>query len=407
MSRTLWHAERRIPVPAGDSFFSRGHWATQRALCRPSQSRPVWVPDSRPGVVSISRVRPPARDTRRAGRAAALRVTGPGPAALRSWRLLVGLTAGLAILAAAALYHPSVIVLSPGPALDVVGDIEITGVKTRRPSGRYLLTSVRILRPTAMSALVAALDPSQDVVARSSVVPEGVDPDRFLRDEAETFRQSRLMAAAAAVRAMEMNVTLHGTGAVVRGTVAGTPAARVLRYDDVIVAIGGRRVRFASDVLGLVAARPAGTMLTMTLDRGGLPMTVRVRSAWLGRVAGIGALLDTRAFSADFPFEIRFRGQEVAGPSAGLVYGLAILDMLDPADIAATRSIAATGTLDQDGTVGPVGGVTHKAAGAAAERADVFLVPGERLDEARAPGLRVEGVETLSGALKTLRVSSL
>src|SRR5262249_56831511 len=67
--------------------------------------------------------------------------------------------------------------------------------------------------------------------------------------------------------------------------------------------------------------------------------------------------------------------------------------------------IAATGELDLDGSVAPIGGVKQKTFGARAAGVDVFLVPaGENAAEARkyAGGLRIIPVESFQQALRAL-----
>jgi PDZ domain-containing protein len=65
----------------------------------------------------------------------------------------------------------------------------------------------------------------------------------------------------------------------------------------------------------------------------------------------------------------------------------------------------ATGELDLDGKVLPIGGVTQKAIGAREAGADVFLVPDANFEEARdaVDGLRVVPVSTFAEALEVLR----
>ena len=68
-------------------------------------------------------------------------------------------------------------------------------------------------------------------------------------------------------------------------------------------------------------------------------------------------------------------------------------------------TIAATGTMAPDGTVGDVGGVEQKAVAVSRARASVFLVPGNEGPAARktaAAGLRVVPVTTLDQALRLL-----
>ncbi|MFD5318003.1 S16 family serine protease [Streptomyces sp. NPDC127098] len=100
----------------------------------------------------------------------------------------------------------------------------------------------------------------------------------------------------------------------------------------------------------------------------------------------------------------------IGGPSAGLLFSLGIVDVLRGdgrgGDLTGGRVIAGTGTIEADGTVGPVGGVPLKTRAAARDGADVFLVPRDECSDAQADlpeGLRLIPVTTLSGAVDDLR----
>jgi PDZ domain-containing secreted protein/Zn-dependent protease len=320
----------------------------------------------------------------------------------------VWVVVGVLMLAAAAfLFHPPVAVIRPGVAVDVSRDITITGVPVSKPTGRYLLTAVRLDQPSAIGVLYALVRRDADVLPLSAVIPRGVDERQYLRRQRALFRESRTVAAAAGARAAGLPVTLTGTGATVTGVVEGSPADAALDRGDVIIAIDGRPVMLASEIGGAIGGRPAGTAFRLTIERDGKTREVSVRSAHLPRtpegVARIGILLETRGLDVKLPFEVKFRNRDVAGPSAGLAYALAIADILDGADLAKGRTVAVTGTIDVDGRVGEVGGVREKAAAARAKGAKLFIVPQAEVDEARGVPLDVRGVSTISDALGVLR----
>lgn len=97
---------------------------------------------------------------------------------------------------------------------------------------------------------------------------------------------------------------------------------------------------------------------------------------------------------------------QVLGPSAGLMLALAYLDALTPGDLTAGRVVVGTGTLELDGTVGPVGGAGLKATGAAAAGADVFLVPvpdrRDAVEAAAGTGMQVVAVGSVDDAVRYL-----
>lgn len=104
---------------------------------------------------------------------------------------------------------------------------------------------------------------------------------------------------------------------------------------------------------------------------------------------------------------VSFDTGNVGGPSAGLAFALAVVDLLTEGDLTGGLKVATTGifgshSLDE---VNSVGGVPQKTAAVRNSGYDVFLVPVNDYDEAISSAgdeLRVEKVTTLRDALATL-----
>ena len=312
----------------------------------------------------------------------------------------------LMALAAFSFYQPPLAVVSPAPAIDITDDITITGVDAQQPNGKYMLLAVSLGQTNTLGTLLAVIDPTKDVIPLSAVVPEGISAPEFDRQQSNLFAESQLLAAAAAAEAAGLDVTLQGTGARVLDLVPGSPASRMLRRGDVVVAVDGAPVALASDLRGLISTRSPGTRFNLSLERRGEQVDVEVSSArldaQLGAPPGIGVLVETRDFDVDLPFEIEFEDLDVGGPSAGLAYALAIADMLDPEDFAEGREVAASGTIQADGRVGPVGGLNQKVEAAEEAGADILLVPQDEVGSVRSPDVKLHGVDTLQEAISVL-----
>ncbi|MEU6390711.1 S16 family serine protease [Streptomyces sp. NPDC046939] len=107
--------------------------------------------------------------------------------------------------------------------------------------------------------------------------------------------------------------------------------------------------------------------------------------------------------------KVRLQLGDVGGPSAGLLFSLGIIDLLDGdgsgADLTGGKSIAGTGTIDGDGKVGAVGGVSLKVQAADRDGATVFLVPKAECGDAKASApdsMRLIPVSTLKGTVAAL-----
>jgi PDZ domain-containing protein len=87
------------------------------------------------------------------------------------------------------------------------------------------------------------------------------------------------------------------------------------------------------------------------------------------------------------------------------MFTLTVYNMVTPQDLTGGRVIAGTGTINPDGTVGPIGGVQQKVAGAEFAGAEYFLSPPENFDDARAVARRIKVVEVASAteAIQFLR----
>ena len=112
---------------------------------------------------------------------------------------------------------------------------------------------------------------------------------------------------------------------------------------------------------------------------------------------------------SDKNVKVTLKLADVGGPSAGLLFTLGIIDKLDGdgsgGDLTGGRTVAGTGTITADGTVGAVGGVALKTQAARRDGATVFLVPKAECGDAKSElpkGLRLVPVKTLQGAVDAL-----
>ena len=214
------------------------------------------------------------------------------------------------------------------------------------------------------------------------------------------------MAAAVALRALGYKVTARPTGVLIEDVARDAPAAGKLFPTDVIVSVDGRRVRTTKDLRTILRSRPAGTAFRIVVQRGGALTKVSVKTIADPRQAGrpILGIFPGQAASVRLPVHVRIDAGDVGGPSAGLAFALDILEQLGR-DVDHGHRIAATGEIELDGTVAPIGGVEQKTIGVRRAGIHVFLVPaGENAAEARryAHGVRIVPVQNFQQALRAL-----
>jgi PDZ domain-containing protein len=280
--------------------------------------------------------------------------------------------------------------------------VQVNGHATYPPTGKVYYVTVAVReRVNPYEAVAGWLDPSVDVIPETQVRGT-IPPDQYQRENVEAMADSKTTAEVLALR--QVGITDLGAGAEVVDVTAGLPAAAVLKPNDVIVAVNGKAVTTSSDAVTDIQAHAPGDHLAMQIRRDdGPPTDVE---AVLGQGDPGKPLLGVRLTTKiKLPFDIKIDSGNIVGPSAGLAYGLELLDLLTPGELTGGSSVAATGELLTDGTVGPIGGIAQKTVTVRRAGAKVFLVPKENEAEARAHAgskLQIRGVSSFDDALKAL-----
>ena len=313
-----------------------------------------------------------------------------------------------AIVAWAAFVVPlPVVEYVPGTPTSIPTLIELDGIETYELDGDVKLLTVLLRQQPTMPALGAVLSRDRSLVRYDEVYPPGTDRSEVLRLERERFARQFDIAVAVGAAAAGVETELV-TEVVVVQVLPGSPASGNLAPGDVVIAVDGEPLASAEQLQAISRTGQEGDELTLTVRHAGEQRQVTLSLATFGGVTEprLGVAIQTAVDEARLPFEVSLReGTRIGGPSAGLMTAVTVYDLLTPDDLLRGRLIAGTGSLDADGRVGPVGGIPAKLRAAAAEEAELVLVPAVQLDLAldSAPdGLVVVGVDHLDEALELL-----
>jgi PDZ domain-containing protein len=297
------------------------------------------------------------------------------------------------------------VALVPGPTFNTLGSsggkqlITITGRTTYPSNGQLrMLTVGEIQDLTVWDVVKGWLSSDTAVVPRETVVPVGETQQQVDEQNTDDFKQSQSSAITAALRYEGYPVEV-----VIDSVMAGDPAVGHLQDGDIVNSVDGTKLLSSMDLANAVQSKPVGTRLTFDYTRDGKPGTTEITTAKGsdGRPQ-IGVTTTQRQPGAP---TIKFQLDNVGGPSAGLMFTLGIIDKLEPADITGGRIIAGTGTIDDDGTVGEIGGIQEKMIGAYDSGARFFLAPTGNCAEALqkpVKGLKLIKVNNLTDALTAL-----
>ncbi len=348
----------------------------------------------------------------------------------RIWPAIFGVAVAAALVAALVAAHVSInyYVLTPGDATPVAQFIEVPAADNHPLTGKILLTDVYLTQLNALNYLqYRFFDSDSEVVSGQQLLGPTPDESQYLAQGYLEMAQAQSFATAAALRRLGYTVTSTNAGALIFGIEPGSPAAKTLKVAQVITSVNGTATPTDCALVDALHGLQPGTTIPLAVEESSIndvgdfvPGPTVTKSITLapppkglvdtgcGRPTKPTALLGIDPQTQqdwDFPVKVTVHTQDIGGPSAGLAMTLGIIDKLSSGRLTGNRIVAATGTIDQYGNVGDVGGVAEKTIAVERAGATVFFVPSVELKTAESkatPQLHVYAVSSLNQVLRIL-----
>lgn len=307
----------------------------------------------------------------------------------RGW-VVAALTALVVLaLCVASLIKVPVAILRPGPATNTLGTvggkpvISIEGATTYPTDGQLLFTTVSLSGGPQypVSAIEWAwtklTDRNAQFYPESAFFQEGQTADEVQQESAAEMTGSQEIAQTVALRAAGFTVD---ESIQVAAIATDAPSGTVFHVGDILVSINGRKMQRIDDPVNALQDVKPGSEVPVTVQRDGKSVSFSAKTgtrpdtgkAYLGIVPNP---------KYTFPVKVTVNAGDVGGPSAGTMFSLAIYDKLTSGSLTGGKSIAGTGTISEDGAVGPIGGVRQKMVGARDAGATYFLAPAPDCSE--------------------------
>ncbi|MCT1806982.1 PDZ domain-containing protein [Dermabacter hominis] len=328
----------------------------------------------------------------------------------RLWTVNLSALVLVVMTVVAAVLPAPYVVESPGPSLNVLGEYEgkdIVSVENRdgaASEGELRMTTVSVQGSPGYDIPLAGVmsawfDRDRSIMPVEALYPDDTDAeDNSLMNTVEmNGSQQEAIAAALAKQGIS-----YSTTTIVAGVRSDGAAANRLEPGDVVLTVNGQQVTDVASAGEAIGRTPRGQKVNVTVRRKGEEKSFALTPRYEGERALVGIVL-SRGF--EFPVKVNFALDGIGGPSAGMIFALAIYDEMTPGDLTGGKKIAGTGTIDEQGTVGPIGGIRQKMIGARSDGAEYFLAPAANCDEVTGhipEGLQVVKIDSLSDAINSV-----
>ena len=278
--------------------------------------------------------------------------------------------------------------MSPGPPYQ--WDIDYGEIENYEFDGSLYQLTVRRDEANVLIYFWSLINDSYDLYPRDVILPDGVTPKELSEISIQNMRTSENVAIAVALKNVGYEISSKGDGVAVVGILDDSPVKDKLKKGDLLNSINNKNISSATEFISTLRTYSIGETVSIGLLReiDGNKKTLTIETTLIEHVEYegepmVGFLATTVNERFDFPFEIDIKTGNVGGPSAGLMMALNVYNNLIPEDLTNSMIVAGTGTIEIDGSVGPVGGIKQKVIAAKKAGAELILVPVANFDEAK------------------------
>ena len=282
----------------------------------------------------------------------------------------------LALMVLAAFYKLPYYVSAPGSA-EVISDyVEVE--QGQKAKGEFMFTTIRMGRANIYSYLWAKVADYHKLYKLEEVRSENETDEEYSVRQLKLMDESQNTAVLNAYKKAGYEAEIITNGIYILHVGEDTPADGSLKAGDRILEVDGKAISSQQFFVDYVSGKNEGDKVKLKVEREGETVDKTITLQRLEETGNVGVgitLVEDRSVKTD-P-DVEFHTETIGGPSAGLMFSLEIYNQLSDIDYTAGKKIAGTGTIAEDGTVGPIGGIDQKIVAADQEGAEVFFAPNE------------------------------
>ena len=249
-------------------------------------------------------------------------------------------------------------VMRPGNAYNVEDFITVENGDVD-DKGSFSLMTVSVAKATPATYIVAQLNKYHEILDVNAVRQQGEDDNEYRVRQLKLMSDSQFNALYVAFTKANLPFTVSYKGVYVLNVLEDGAAEDVLQAGDIVTEVDGQIIFRQTELVELLNNKKKGDKVEIVIERDNKLITKNLTLKEIpgskGRI-GLGiTFAESKTIRTD-P-NVDADTEKIGGPSAGLMFTLEILNQLLDVDISKGYNIAGTGEMNEDGTVGRIGGV--------------------------------------------------
>ena len=265
---------------------------------------------------------------------------------------------------------------TPGGAYQVSKYFKVEQPKTH--AGGFYFTAVSIRPAVVFDYLTNSFHDFSELIAKKDIDGTNTSEEHQL---VEKFYMQDSINSAIYYAAKQAKVPVKRTfqGIYVMEVFDNSSFKGKLHVGDTITQVNGRSFASSNDVIKLFENVKLNQSVSILVTRNGKTELLRGKAVKLPETkrVGIGITLTEKTQVESTPHVVA-NIEDIGGPSAGLMFTLELYQQLTRQNLTGERKIAGTGTIDETGHVGSIGGIDKKVVSASRKGAKIFFAPSEK-----------------------------
>ena len=288
----------------------------------------------------------------------------------------------LVVVAVLALYPLDMYISRPGGAYDLAPLVEVVGGDTD-DVGTFSLMTIAIGKATPVTYAWSKFSNKMKLLPATQVRRHGESDEEYGVRQKKLMTDSKTHAISVAFEKAGLPIDRKFAGVFVAGVLPVGASAGKLEVGDIIQSIDQLQLASTEAFMQEISDMSEGQKVHLQVERGQQKLDVPVELKELpetdGRV-GLGIEFEEQVKLETKP-KVNIRTEEIGGPSAGLMFTLELMNRLVDVDLTKGYTIAGTGEMLEDGSVGRIGGIDFKVMAADRQDIEIFFAPDDELPE--------------------------
>ena len=275
------------------------------------------------------------------------------------------------------LIHLDYYVYSPGGLIDLTDRIEVDN--SYKQKGSFNMTYVTSRNGNIFNILLSFIVPGWDLEKVDDMRIEDEDTTDIETRDKIYLEESSYDALIAAFNEAKIPYTIDSID--MKVTYVFNNAKTDIKAGDIIKSVNEVDIKKYEDILNETNNHKVNDKISIKVLRDNKEVECYSYLIKIEDRIGIGvSLAEMKNITTNPKVNFVYKKNE-SGSSRGLMCALDIYNKITEFDLTKGRIISGTGTIDEDGKVGSIGGVKYKLKGAVKKGADVFIAPSDNYEE--------------------------